>query len=132
MSLVSAAMKYHPEFCNTETRISDLMYILKKYNYHEVYILDSENRPIGVINERDINNEILAKSLHPFDVKAKDLMTNISTVVSQNSTLAECQLLMEANHLTVLPVVDEKGHYLGVVNKKDFFSDIDPDLQYIY
>ena len=132
MNKVLAVMKYHPEYCNKETKIGELMYVLKKYNYQEIYILNSEHRPIGIINKDDIHLEEMAKKIDPFDMSAEKLMTNITVVINKNSTLLECQKLMDKNQLDVLPVVDENGQYLGVVKKEDLLKGIASDLHYIY
>ena len=132
MNQVLTIMKYHQEFCNKETKVGELLYILKKYNFEEIYILNSDHKPIGIIHKDDIHLEELAKLNDPFDVNAEKLMKPISLVIKKDSTLLECQNLMEKNRLEVLPVVDENGQYLGVVKKRDLLKEIAPDLQYIY
>ncbi|MBC7537381.1 MAG: CBS domain-containing protein [Bacteriovorax sp.] len=122
MSLVSEVMKQHSEFCNSETRVPDLKYILKKYDYDELVIEDSTRHPIGIVNKESVSDDALKNTPHAFDVRAGKLMTSISVTVRKDATTEECLKLMDANHVTVLPVVDEEGHCLGVVKKIDLIS----------
>ncbi|MDD4974548.1 MAG: CBS domain-containing protein [Bacteriovorax sp.] len=124
MSQVSEVMKTHLEFCNPETRVPDLKYIIKKYDYDEVVIEDSDRHPLGIVNGEAVSDEALKNKLHPFDVRAGNLMTRISVNVRKDASIEECLKLMDSNQITVMPVVDEQGHCLGVVKKKDLISEL--------
>lgn len=122
MRQVSEVMKEHPEFCNPETRVPDIKYILKKYNYDEIVIVDFDRHPVGIVNERDVSDEAMKKRIHPFDVNAGELMTSISATVKKNTSLEDCLQLMEEKHVASIPVTDEEGHYLGVVKKEEIIN----------
>ena len=116
---VSEVMKAHPEFCNLETRVPDLLYILKKYNYDEIVVVDSDRHPLGIVQVESVSDRAMKNTLHPFDVKAGKLMKSISATVKQDASFRECLKVMENNHLNIVPVVDDEGHCLGLVKKED-------------
>jgi CBS domain-containing protein len=122
MSQVSEVMKTHLEFCNPETRVPDLKYILKKYDYDEVVIEDANSHPLGIVKGETVSDEALKNTLHPFDVRAGNLMLSIPVNVRKDASVEECLKLMDSNQLTVMPVVDEQGHCLGVVKKNDLIT----------
>jgi CBS domain-containing protein len=119
MKQVSEVMKTHLEFCNPETRVPDLKYIFKKYNYDEIVIVGSDRHPLGIVTEKDVSDEELENISHPFDVKAGKIMTSIPAMIKSIATTDECLKMMESNQLRVLPVVDENGQCLGVVRRED-------------
>ena len=123
MNQVSEVMIQHPEFCNTETRVPDIKYIIKKYNYDEIVIVDNKHYPIGIVKAQAVSDDAMKNILHPFDVKAEKLMNRVSVTVKKDASLSECLQLMERNHMTVLPVIDNEGHCLGVVKKEDLLSE---------
>ncbi|MDA3824076.1 MAG: CBS domain-containing protein [Bacteroidales bacterium] len=46
-------------------------------------------------------------------------MTKNPVVVTQNATLADARDLLKTNQIHRLPVVDQKGHLIGIVTEKD-------------
>lgn len=128
MTQVSEVMIQHPEFCNLETRVPDLLYIFKKYNYDEIVIVDSESHPLGIVKMADVSDDALKTALHSFDVKAREVMMKTAAPVVKSESLEQCLKLMENNHVSLLPVVDEKGHCLGVVKKEDLTAKYHAEL----
>ncbi|MDO9183257.1 MAG: CBS domain-containing protein [Bacteriovorax sp.] len=122
--LVKELMKQHPEYCNLETRVPDLLYIFKKYNFKEVVIVDSDHHPIGMVNKEAVSDKVLHDIPHPFDVKAKSLMSNIMATVKKETSAKECFEIMQRNHLNVIPVTSEQGECIGVVEKEDITDEM--------
>ena len=122
MGQVKEIMKVHSEFCNIETRVPDIKYIIKKYNFEEIVIVDSDRHPLGIVKADSVSDEAMKNIVHPFDGKAGNLMKSISITVSINEQLEECLNLMEVKHLSVIPVTDEEGHCVGIVKKEDLIK----------
>jgi CBS domain-containing protein len=119
MIQVREVMKEHIEFCNPETRVPDIKYIIKKYNYDEVVIVDSERHPLGIVKAEAVADEAIEHVLHPFDLKASELMVRLSATVRSVVSVEECLKLMKANNMPIIPVVDKNGHCLGLVKQSD-------------
>jgi CBS domain-containing protein len=109
------------EFCVPETRAPDMRYLMKRYNYDDLLVVDNMNEKhlVGVVHQRAISDEILKNVLHPFDVMAKNCMEKMNTTVLKTSSAEECLDLMEKTHMSLIPVVDAEGHCLGIVKKDD-------------
>jgi CBS domain-containing protein len=114
----------HPEFCNLETRLSDLKYILSKYNYEELVIVDLNKHPIGFVNKEAVSDEALKFSPNPFNIKAENLMNMVSVSASSNLNAEECLKLMNHHHLSAIPVIDDSGKCIGVVHEFDLKNKI--------
>ncbi len=121
MNQVEEVMRRNVEFCVPETRTSDMLYIMKKYNYDDLLVVDNlkEKHLIGVVHKETISDEALKYAPRPFNLSAKNCMQKIPATVFKDSTIEECLNLMEKNHMGLLPVVDDWGLCVGVVVKQD-------------
>jgi CBS domain-containing protein len=114
-------MHKNPEFCTLETRIPDIKYLMKKYDYHEMAVVNSEHVPVGIITSESVSDDALEEFIHPFDLRAMDRMKSV-VVVKNETSLNECLELMELNHIISIPVVNELGRYCGIVKKEDILK----------
>lgn len=119
MNRVGEVMHENPEFCTLETRVPDIKYLMKKYDYKEMAVVNTEHVPVGVVSVESLLDEALEDYIHPFDVKAAERMKPISAVVTKETSLEDCLKIMDSNHLSSLPVVDNEGHYCGIIKKSD-------------
>lgn len=119
METAQSAMNYNPVFCTADTRVADVKYLLKKYDYDEILVLDSveKKHPIGFVSLVDMETPEAQEADIPSDVSAEECMRPISAVVLQNSSLDECMNVMRANHMERIPVVDLNGHFAGMLEK---------------
>ena len=122
MKKVSDVMHSNPEFCTLATRVPDIKYLMKKYAYNEMTVVNTEHLPVGLISLNSLADEVLEDYLHPFDLKAEELMKPLAFVINTESPLDECLKIMEKNNLTMLPVVDQLGHYSGIIKKDDILK----------
>lgn len=121
MNRVGEVMHDNPEFCTLETRVPDIKYLMKKYNYKEMAVVNYEHVPVGIITEDAVSDETLEEYIHPFDLKASERMKPINASVKKETPLEDALKIMETNHITTIPVVDEQGHYIGIIKKADIF-----------
>lgn len=121
MTHVGDVMTRDQAYCTTDTRIAEIKYLMKKYDYEEILVVDTVigKRPVGVISEEDMEGEFIEKSEIPSDVSAAECMRSVPSVISEESSLEECLRAMEESHMSHLPVVDEAGHYIGNITKRN-------------
>lgn len=122
MTQVSEVMKNNLEFCVAETRVPDIIYLMKKYNYHDIFVVDNKLIPIGIIHEDALSDERLQNVFHPFDVKAAECMEDISATIAKNLSIEEGLEILNKAHKGALPVVDTEGHICGMVSKEDLIN----------
>ncbi|HEY5755671.1 MAG TPA: CBS domain-containing protein [Steroidobacter sp.] len=88
-----------------------------------VYRLGDEmRRPIGVLTDRDIVIEIVAKKVDPASVTVDDLMTRQPLVANEYEELGDVLLAMRNAGIRRVPVVDTRGALMGVVAIDDAFD----------
>jgi predicted transcriptional regulator len=83
---------------------------------------DQMRRPIGVLTDRDIVIEVVAKKVDPASVTVEDLMTRQPLVANEYEELGDVLQAMRNAGIRRVPVVDTRGALTGVVAIDDAFD----------
>jgi CBS domain-containing protein len=75
---------------------------------------DDIRKPIGVLTDRDIVLEVLAKDIDPHAVTVKDVMTRQPLVANESDELGEALQAMRMSGIRRVPVVDTRGALTGI------------------
>ena len=119
MNLVTDLMNVNPVLCTSDMRVAEIKYLLKKYDYDEMIVVDSliGKSPIGLVSLSDMDNDDIEEAEMPSDVSALECMRKIPSVVLNTSTLDECLNIMRDSRVERIPVVDFNGHLEGIIEK---------------
>lgn len=125
MNLVTDVMVINPVLCTSDMRVAEIKYLLKKYDYDEILVVDSltARHPVGIVGLNDMDAPEIEEADIPSDVSALECMRKIPAVILDSSTLEECLNVMRDNHLEMIPVVDLNGRFEGIV-KRDSMKDL--------
>lgn len=83
---------------------------------------DELRRPIGVLTDRDLVIEVLAKKVDPATLVVNDLMSRQLLVANDNEELADVLQAMRVAGIRRVPVVDVRGALAGVFAIDDAFD----------
>jgi predicted transcriptional regulator len=83
---------------------------------------DELRRPIGVLTDRDIVIEAIAKKVDPASLKVDDLMTRQPLVANESEQLGDVLQAMRMAGIRRVPVVDTRGALTGVIAIDDAFD----------
>ena len=86
-----------------------------------VLLLDAERRVSGILTDGDVRRAVCRGALRP-DGPVKAVMTVCPRCGSRSDTVATLLELMESKSITVLPIVDEERHLLGMVHMHDLLG----------
>ena len=104
-------------------QISDLAYLLKKYNIGCLVVLDNSTKnPIGIVSERDLVKyfkEIINREVR----LVKNIMTKNIISCDLSATSNDLMKKMTDNKIRHLPIID-KGKLLGIVSIGDVVNRI--------
>lgn len=89
-----------------------------KNSIGDVIVVDDENKPIGIITERDILKRVLAKKMDFLKVKVGDIMTKRIATASTNATFLEVARIMRKGSFRRLPIT-KNGKIVGIVTARD-------------
>jgi predicted transcriptional regulator len=79
-------------------------------------------RPIGVLTDRDIVIEAVAKKVDPASLTVDDLMTRQPLVATESEQLGDVLQAMRMAGIRRVPVVDTRGALTGVISIDDAFD----------
>lgn len=83
---------------------------------------DALHRPIGVLTDRDIVIEVLAKKVDPESLRVEDVMTRQPMVADESDDLGDLLQAMRLAGVRRVPVVDARGALAGVIAIEDAFD----------
>ena len=97
--------------------VREAIALLAKHNIGALVAVDEENRPVGILSERDITRR-LAKDEDLFTLPVSDLMTkNVITGMPQDD-LKSVANTMTDKRIRHLPIVDQ-GKLCGIISIGD-------------
>ena len=80
---------------------------------------DGGGVPVGVATDRDLAIEVMAKEIDPASICAGDLLVRDCITVLDSDIAYEAIWQMRRGAVRRLPVVDGRGHLLGIVALDD-------------
>ena len=105
------------------TTLLDAREILLRHNLKRLVVIDSKNKPVGMITEKDIAKTIYALGDKPIkSVKVSGFMSKKLITVKKTDTIYDCAKLMKKNHISSIIVLGKNGILEGLVTKTDLAS----------
>ena len=89
-----------------------------------------DNRPIGLISERDYARKVTLKGHSSKDTEVREIMTTHVYCVHPEQSVEECMALMTEKRVRHLPVTED-GCLLGIVSIGDLVKSIIAEQQFI-
>lgn len=132
------------EYCNREVvvieqddSVTEAARIMREYHVGDVVIVRSQHGkqiPIGILTDRDIALEIVAKSGDPETIRAGDAMSYELTTVNEDDDLMHAIEIMRDKGIRRLPVVDLDEALVGILtidDVLDLFSEVFIDIVHL-
>lgn len=82
-------------------------------------IIEDDDRPVGIVTDRDLVMEVLEPRRDPGEVTAGDLMTETPATLRTGDGIFEATEEMEGRSVRRMPVVDDEGAVAGIVTLDD-------------
>lgn len=106
--------------------------LMREYHAGNVVIIEERNGlryPIGIVTDRDIVIELIAKEVDINSVSIGDVMYREITVAKENDDVNETIRIMRQKGIRRLPVVDGGGALVGIVTLDDLIDLIAEQLK---
>jgi len=87
-----------------------------------VMIVDKNGKLTGIITDADIRRLITKKGESAFKIKAADVMTANCKKISATALAAEATAIFHKYRIDELPVVDESGKPVGLIDVQDILT----------
>jgi CBS domain-containing protein len=101
---------------------------MSEKNYGASVIVDNDNKPVGIVTERDFMRRLLAKGLDANITPISEIMTRDLKVASVDDDVVDWLRIMSNERFRHLPVVDQQGKLVNLMSQGDFVSYTWPQL----
>lgn len=112
-------------FVTRETSINEAARLMREKHVGDLIVVEEKGvrrMPVGIVTDRDLVIEILAKDVAPGSVTVGDVMNaDLLTAQEGDDTYLTMQR-MRAKGVRRLPVVDAGGTLVGIVTIDDFLD----------
>ena len=106
--------------CTTETTLDQVAMQMWEYNCGSIPVVNQENKPVGIITDRDIAMCCALNHKAPWEMTAATVMADrtIYTCCADDD-IASALSLMKEHKVRRLPVTDSDGFFTGMVSIDD-------------
>jgi len=101
-----------------EATVGEAVELMNKNEIGCLVVVDEEEKPVGIITERDLLKRVLAKRKDPVRSKVKDIMSKPLVTGTPHMDIEAAVRLMFKHKIKKLPVV-ENGRLIGLVTLTD-------------
>lgn len=114
-------MTKNPTLCVSTTKLDEVARMMVESDCGEIPIVRSKDKAelLGVITDRDITCRAVATGKNPSTTSASEVMSSPAVTVSPDTDLSQCYKLFEEKEIRRLPVVDQRGHCVGIISLTD-------------
>jgi signal-transduction protein with cAMP-binding, CBS, and nucleotidyltransferase domain len=122
MSSVSEIMSFNNPYTvnafSNKTAI-DVASIMTSKRISSVIVIDKENRPLGIITERDMVERVCLKNLNAKDVLVEDIMSSPLITIMAYDSVDTASRIMISNKIKRLAVLEADGRISGIISVTD-------------
>jgi CBS domain-containing protein len=84
-------------------------------------VITKEDKPIGIVTDRDIVIKVMMKNRNPGKVKAKEIMSSpLMTIGADTSLKGACKLIVEKGIRRLLVIED--GELVGIISLRNIVT----------
>ena len=108
--------------CSPVISALDAATLMREYHVGDLVVAEDRGGtlyPVGIVTDRDLVVEVMAKELDPESVKAGDLMSRELTTLDEDADLQTAIAVMRDAQVRRIPVVSPSGGLVGIVTQDD-------------
>ena len=111
--------------CGRGVGILEAARLMRQYHTGDLIIVDDpdgDRVPAGIVTDRDIVVEVLAKGLDPAETKVAQIMSGKLVIAAAEEDTSDAIERMRLHGVRRLPVVDHDGRLMGIVTLDDMLK----------
>ena len=112
-------------FATRDSSIVEAAQLMREHHVGDLVVVDEQagrRIPVGIVTDRDLVVEILAKQVEPGAVSVGDVMSGELVTARDSDGLFDTLQRMRAKGVRRVPVVDAGGALTGIVSVDDFLD----------
>lgn len=103
-----------------DATVAEAAKLMADKNIGCVVVVENE-KPVGIVTERDITYCVAATDMKPSLVKVRDIMTRKLITISPDALLVDASKKMVKHNIRRLPVI-ENDRLVGIISNKDILA----------
>jgi len=111
---------------NQDEPVDKVAQLMNKHHIGCVIVTAKDEKPVGIITERDLAERVVAKDVRPSKVIAKEIMSAPLVTVDSEKTISEAAKRMSLRDIRRLAVM-HRGELAGIISSKDILA-VTPEL----
>jgi CBS domain-containing protein len=115
---ISEIMAINPVIVDPETPVKEIARLMRERSIGSV-VLVRENRPVGIVTERDLVHRVMAPGADPASLRAWDVCSRPVVAISQLGDVDDACDMMREYGIRRLVVVDDRDGVVGVLTTDD-------------
>lgn len=110
--------------CQQNTTIAEAARLMRQHHTGDLIVTDESDgtrEPVGIVTDRDIVMEVIAKGHDPDRTHVMEVMASPVVVASGSETVGAAIERMRTHGVRRLPIVDDNGAVLGILTLDDLY-----------
>ena len=110
--------------CHKDTTIADAARLMRQHHTGDLIVVDESDgvrEPVGIVTDRDIVMEVIAKSHDPDRTLVGQVMASPLVLAAGSENVATAIERMRAHGVRRLPIVDDNDAILGFLTLDDLY-----------
>jgi CBS domain-containing protein len=108
----------------TITKKENLLHAAKKMAKHKIgaLVVIEHKKPLGIITEGDYLRKVIIEEELPHKHLVEEVMTRTLRSLPEDADLISAHKLMKKYRIDHFPVINKKGHLIGMVTEKELLA----------
>jgi CBS domain-containing protein len=113
-------MTPNPTTCTPAAHAQAVALIMSEEDVGVVPVIDGKSKQlVGIVTDRDLCLDVVAEGKSPQEVPVSAVMNTAPVTCLADDDLQVCLDRMKEHQLRRIPIVDEKGHCVGIISQRD-------------
>jgi CBS domain-containing protein len=113
-----------PWCCSPLTTVDEIAKLMVDGDCGEIPVVDTTDRIVGVVTDRDIVCGVVAAGRNPLGYTAEACMSGPVVTVTERTPIGDVLATMTRHQIRRIPVVDDDGHCTGIIAQADVAREI--------
>ena len=126
MATIAAICKRDVIVAPTSMSVTDAAKLMRRHHVGTVVVIEpaagGPRRPLGVVTDRDIVVEVVARDMHTGTLTLGDIMLRQPITVNEDDSVFDAIQVMRYRGVRRLPVVGSEGQLIGIVATDDLLE----------
>ena len=115
---------HHVETITADVSVRDCAKRMRERHVGSLVVIDGQNKPAGMITDRDIAIEVVARERDFDKTLVGEVMARPAVVAKASENIVDALARMREFGIRRLPVVDEDGTLAGVVTNSNMLEEL--------